>query len=37
MKAIETNGDRIVHDFMAKLHRTFITPLDREDRRLEEL
>jgi hypothetical protein len=31
MKAIETNGDRIVHDLMAKLHRTFITPLDRED------
>jgi predicted phosphate transport protein (TIGR00153 family) len=31
MKAIEANGDRIVHDLMAKLHRTFITPLDRED------
>lgn len=31
MKAIEEDGDRIVHEVMAKLHRTFITPLDRED------
>jgi uncharacterized protein Yka (UPF0111/DUF47 family) len=31
MKAIEENGDRIVHEIMGKLHRTFITPLDRED------
>jgi uncharacterized protein Yka (UPF0111/DUF47 family) len=31
MKALEENGDQIVHEVMAKLHRTFITPLDRED------
>jgi uncharacterized protein Yka (UPF0111/DUF47 family) len=31
MKALEEGGDQIVHDVMAKLHRTFITPLDRED------
>lgn len=31
LKAIESGGDRIVHEVMAKLHRTFITPFDRED------
>jgi uncharacterized protein Yka (UPF0111/DUF47 family) len=31
MKAIEEDGDRIVHEVMDKLHRTFITPLDRTD------
>jgi len=31
MKAIEEDGDKIVHDVMAKLHTSFITPLDRED------
>jgi uncharacterized protein Yka (UPF0111/DUF47 family) len=31
MKAVEEDGDRIVHEVMAKLHRTFLTPLDRED------
>jgi predicted phosphate transport protein (TIGR00153 family) len=31
MKTIEQDGDRIVHEVMSKLHRTFITPLDRED------
>jgi uncharacterized protein Yka (UPF0111/DUF47 family) len=31
MKAVEEDGDKIVHEMMAKLHRTFITPLDRED------
>jgi uncharacterized protein Yka (UPF0111/DUF47 family) len=31
MKAIEEDGDTIVHEVMGRLHRTFITPLDRED------
>jgi uncharacterized protein len=31
MKAIEEDGDQIVHEVMDKLHHTFITPLDRED------
>jgi predicted phosphate transport protein (TIGR00153 family) len=31
MKAIEEEGDQIVHEVMEKLHRTFITPLDRQD------
>lgn len=31
MKRLEREGDEIVHDIMARLHRTFITPLDRED------
>jgi uncharacterized protein len=31
MKAVEEDGDKIVHQVMAKLHSTFITPLDRED------
>jgi uncharacterized protein Yka (UPF0111/DUF47 family) len=31
MKAIEEEGDTIVHEVMDKLHHTFITPLDRED------
>jgi uncharacterized protein len=31
MKAIEEDGDKIVHEVMAKLHTSFITPLDRED------
>ena len=31
MKSLEEDGDRIVHELMAKLHGTFITPLDRED------
>jgi uncharacterized protein Yka (UPF0111/DUF47 family) len=31
MKSLEEDGDKIVHEVMDKLHRTFITPLDRED------
>jgi uncharacterized protein Yka (UPF0111/DUF47 family) len=31
MKALEEDGDSIVHEVMDKLHRTFITPLDRTD------
>jgi predicted phosphate transport protein (TIGR00153 family) len=31
LKAVEQDGDKIVHEVMAKLHGTFITPLDRED------
>jgi uncharacterized protein Yka (UPF0111/DUF47 family) len=31
LKAIEEDGDAIVHVVMEKLHSTFITPLDRED------
>src|SRR5688500_17265346 len=31
IKAVEEDGDKIVHEVMAKLHSTFITPLDRED------
>lgn len=29
--ALEHKGDTITHDIMARLHRTFITPFDRED------
>lgn len=29
--AIETSADRITHETVALLHKTFITPLDRED------
>ena len=29
--AIETKADRITHDTVALLHKTFITPLDRDD------
>ncbi len=28
---LEHNGDRIAHQIMGQLHRTFITPFDRED------
>ena len=31
MKQIEHEGDQLMHEIMARLHRTFITPLDRED------
>ena len=31
MKQLEHEGDQIMHEIMARLHRTFITPLDRED------
>jgi uncharacterized protein len=31
MKAVEEAGDQLVHEVMDKLHRTFITPLDRQD------
>jgi uncharacterized protein Yka (UPF0111/DUF47 family) len=31
MKAIEEDGDKIVHEVMGKLHSSFITPIDRED------
>ena len=31
MKDIEHQGDRITHDTIERLNRTFITPLDRED------
>ena len=31
MKDIEHAGDRITHDTIERLNRTFITPLDRED------
>lgn len=31
MKQLEHDGDIIIHDIMSMLHRTFITPLDRED------
>ena len=31
MKELEHEGDQIMHEIMARLHRTFITPLDRED------
>ena len=31
MRRLEHEGDHIVHDILARLHRTFITPLDRED------
>lgn len=31
MERLEHDGDQIIHDIMARLNRTFITPLDRED------
>jgi hypothetical protein len=31
MERLEHDGDQIVHEIMARLNRTFITPLDRED------
>lgn len=31
IKAIENNGDRITHETLEALNRTFITPIDRED------
>lgn len=31
IKALEEDGDRVVHEVKAKLHRSFITPFDRED------
>jgi len=31
MKQLEHEGDQLTHEIMARLHRTFITPLDRED------
>jgi hypothetical protein len=31
LKQVEHDGDQIIHEIMARLHRTFITPLDRED------
>lgn len=31
LEAYEHEGDRITHDLFAELHRTFVTPLDRED------
>lgn len=31
IKALERKGDDITHQIMANLHRSFVTPLDRED------
>jgi len=31
LKDIEERGDRVIHDIMRNLHRTFVTPIDRED------
>ena len=31
IKTLEEFGDQVIHDIMAALHRTFITPIDRED------
>jgi predicted phosphate transport protein (TIGR00153 family) len=31
MERLEHEGDHIAHDILERLHRTFITPLDRED------
>lgn len=31
IKDLEHQGDTITHEIVAKLHRTFVTPLDRED------
>lgn len=31
MKALEDEGDRIAHEIINELNRTFVTPLDRED------
>jgi predicted phosphate transport protein (TIGR00153 family) len=31
IKSVETQGDRITHDAIDRLNKTFITPIDRED------
>ncbi|MBI4296972.1 MAG: DUF47 domain-containing protein [Chloroflexi bacterium] len=31
IKALEEAGDEIIHEIMKSLHRTFVTPIDRED------
>jgi predicted phosphate transport protein (TIGR00153 family) len=31
LKALEHQGDVIAHEIIARLHRTFVTPIDRED------
>jgi len=31
LKALEHKGDRMTHDLMTKLNKTFIVPIDRED------
>ena len=31
IKALEHKGDRMIHDLMAKLNKTFVVPIDRED------
>ena len=31
IKDLEEHGDRIIHDITQSLHRTFVTPIDRED------
>lgn len=31
LKDIEERGDRVIHEIMRNLHRTFVTPIDRED------
>jgi predicted phosphate transport protein (TIGR00153 family) len=31
IKELEDFGDRIIHDIAHSLHRTFVTPIDRED------
>lgn len=31
LERFEHDGDQVIHDIMARLNRTFITPLDRED------
>ena len=31
IKALEEFGDKIIHDLMQSLHRTFVTPIDHED------
>ena len=31
LKTLEHETDQIIHDLMSRLHRTFVTPIDRED------
>jgi len=31
LKSMESHGDVITHEIMQRLHRTFVTPIDRED------
>jgi predicted phosphate transport protein (TIGR00153 family) len=31
LKDLESRGDQIIHDIMRNLHKTFVTPIDRED------